>query len=41
MDAETSANTAEDDMEDKEVANPRPMFEAPCSIINISQKNGY
>ena len=25
--AETSANTAEDDMEDKEVANPRPMYE--------------
>ena len=35
--AETSANTAEDDMEDKEVANPRPMFEAPGSTINISQ----
>jgi len=25
--AETSANTAEDDMEDKEIANPRPMYE--------------
>ena len=25
--AETSTNTAEDDMEDKEVANPRPMYE--------------
>ena len=35
--AETSANTAEDDMEDKEVANPRPMYEAPGSTINISQ----
>ena len=35
--AETSANTAEDDMEDKEVANPRPMYEAPGSTINITQ----
>ena len=34
--AETSANTAEDDMEDKEIANPRPMYE-DLKLSNIAE----
>ena len=38
--AETSANTAEDDMEDKEIANPRPMYEINYDAIDQAMKGG-
>ena len=37
--AETSANTAEDDMEDKEIANPRPMYE-DMKLVKLAKKMG-
>ena len=38
--AETTANTAEDDMEDKEIANPRPMYEINYDQIDQAMKGG-
>ena len=38
--AETTANTAEDDMEDKEIANPRPMYEINYDAIDQAMKGG-
>jgi hypothetical protein len=37
--AETSANTAEDDQEDKEIQNPPPMYE-DMSLVNLAKKLG-
>ena len=37
--AETSANTAEDDQEDKEIQNPPPMYE-DMSLTNLAKKLG-
>tara|TARA_B100000614_G_scaffold159512_1_gene141232 strand:+ start:375 stop:1931 length:1557 start_codon:yes stop_codon:yes gene_type:complete len=37
--AETSANTAEDDMEDKEIANPKPMYE-DMKLVKLAKKMG-
>jgi hypothetical protein len=37
--AETSSNTAEDDMEDKEIANPRPMYE-DMKLVKLAKKMG-